>query len=41
MLSFLVDMLNTLVEKLSKIDATKYQKKIPSLAEVGAVQSYS
>ena len=34
-------MLNTLVEKLPKIDVAKYEKKIPSLAEVEAVQSYS
>ena len=30
-----------LVEKLSKINEAKYYKKIPSLAEVGALQSYS
>ena len=32
---------HTLLEELSKFDVAKYQKKIPSLAEVGALQSYS
>ena len=31
----------TLVQKLSKINVAKYLWKIPSLAEVGAQQSYS
>ena len=29
-----------LVQKLWKINVAKYQRKIPSLAEVGALQSY-
>ena len=32
---------HTLVQKLSKINVAKYLRKIPSLAEVGAQQSYS
>ena len=32
---------HTLVGKLSKINVAKYWRKIPSLAEVGALQSYS
>ena len=31
----------TLVERLSKINVTKYSRKIPSLVEVGALQSHS
>ena len=30
-----------LVEKLSKINMAKYQRKIPSMAEVGALQNCS
>ena len=52
LVSFLVDMFsdkkiisgeiwNTLVEKLLRINVAKYQGKVPSLAEVGALQSYS
>ena len=34
-------MRHALVEELSKFNVAKYFKKIPSLAEAGALQSYS